>query len=127
MINKDKEVGGTHYADMKVEPIEVIEALNMNFIQGCILKYISRYRHKGGIEDLKKALHYAKIGAGKDKESILFVEIHSEKRKLIVKMFCVINGLDETDQLAIEYASCEKYDRCAETIERIISNMEDEE
>ena len=34
MINKDKEIGGNHYSSMKIEPIELIEALDMDFVKG---------------------------------------------------------------------------------------------
>lgn len=41
-----------------VEPLDIIEELNMPHHLACVLKYIWRYPMKGGIEDLKKAEHY---------------------------------------------------------------------
>ena len=49
-----------HY-NMPIEPITYIQANNLNFIQGCVVKYISRYMNKGGIDDLKKIIHYCEI------------------------------------------------------------------
>jgi hypothetical protein len=49
-----------HY-DLKIQPITYIQENNLNFIQGCVVKYISRYEKKGGIDDLKKIIHYCEI------------------------------------------------------------------
>ena len=53
-----EQVGGTHYSIMKIQPIEFIMANKLSFIQGNIIKYVCRYKSKGGIEDLNKAKHY---------------------------------------------------------------------
>lgn len=57
----DIQVGGDHYKRMKIQPTEYILANNMEFCEGNIIKYISRWRFKNGIEDLKKVIHYAEI------------------------------------------------------------------
>ena len=55
------QVGGTHYNVLVQQPIELIIMLNMDFIQGNIVKYISR--SKGNkLQDLEKALHYCQLG-----------------------------------------------------------------
>ena len=51
------QVGGDHYAKMKVQPIEYILANNVPFVEANVIKYVSRWRAKGGVEDLKKARH----------------------------------------------------------------------
>lgn len=61
MSELDKQEGGDHYVKLKIQPIEYITANNLGYCEGNILKYITRYKTKGGIEDLKKALHYLKI------------------------------------------------------------------
>jgi len=50
-----------HYCNLPIEPITYIQENNLNFIQGNVVKYISRYMSKGGIEDLKKIIHYCEI------------------------------------------------------------------
>ena len=55
------QVGGTHYSKYEIQPVELIEKLNLDFICGNILKYVVRYKDKNGIEDLKKAEHYAEM------------------------------------------------------------------
>ena len=58
MSSLDIQVGGNHYKEMAIQPIEFIMKNNIGFMEGNAIKYISRWRSKGGIEDLKKARHY---------------------------------------------------------------------
>ena len=52
------QVGGSHYKDLVIQPVEYIHANNLPFIEGCVVKYITRWRSKGGIADLEKARHF---------------------------------------------------------------------
>lgn len=56
-----EQVGGSHYKTMKIQPVEFILANNLDFCQGNIIKYTCRYKQKGGIEDLHKVIHYARL------------------------------------------------------------------
>lgn len=47
-----------HYTFGTIEVIEVIDGLNLDYYQGNIVKYVARYKHKGGVDDLKKARWY---------------------------------------------------------------------
>lgn len=53
----DVQVGGNHYKKMKIQPMEYSMANNLDAMQHTIIKYVSRFRDKNGIEDLKKAKH----------------------------------------------------------------------
>ena len=53
-----EQIGGTHYSDLAIEPIDFITANNLGFCEGNVIKYISRWKAKNGIEDLKKARWY---------------------------------------------------------------------
>ena len=53
-----KQVDGGHYKDLKIQPIEFIHANNIPFAEGCAIKYLTRWRTKGGIKDLEKAKHF---------------------------------------------------------------------
>jgi len=44
-----------HYTKWGIEPIDYIVANNMNFCEWACIKYITRYKHKNGLEDLEKA------------------------------------------------------------------------
>ena len=56
-----RQVGGRHYTNFKIQPIEFIRKNNLSFIQGCIIKYICRYDKKNGKEDLDKIIHYCEL------------------------------------------------------------------
>lgn len=47
-----------HYKSMTIEPLEYIIANKLGFIEGNIIKYVSRYKQKGGVDDLRKAKVY---------------------------------------------------------------------
>ena len=50
--------GGNHYKDLVIQPIEFIHANNIPYMEGNIIKYVTRWRNKNGITDLRKARHY---------------------------------------------------------------------
>ena len=54
----DHQEGGTHYAKLKIQPIEYIHANGLGFSEGSVIKYVTRWRDKNGIADLKKARHF---------------------------------------------------------------------
>ena len=54
-VNHPDHYGG---ADNPYESIKVIEAWGLGFCDGNVIKYLSRWRHKGGIEDIRKAAWY---------------------------------------------------------------------
>jgi hypothetical protein len=56
-----EQVGGSHYKGYKIQPIEYAMANNLNYCQANAVKYITRYRDKAGIEDLRKAIHNIEI------------------------------------------------------------------
>ena len=56
-----RQTGGTHYKQYKIQPIEYITANNLGFIEGNVVKYISRHRFKNGAEDIRKAIHYCEL------------------------------------------------------------------
>lgn len=51
------QVGGSHYKHFKIQPAEYIHANDIPFLEGNAIKYISRWRFKGGMADLDKAVH----------------------------------------------------------------------
>lgn len=56
-----KQVDGGHYKDLKIQPIEYIHANNIPFAEGCAIKYLTRWRSKGGVKDLEKAKHFIEL------------------------------------------------------------------
>jgi len=54
----DNQVGGDHYKKLKIQPIEYIHANQIGYMEGNVIKYVSRWKDKNGIKDLEKAKHY---------------------------------------------------------------------
>jgi hypothetical protein len=52
------QVGGTHYSQMPIQPVEFITKNNLSFLEGNVIKYVCRWKNKNGIADLEKAKHY---------------------------------------------------------------------
>ena len=57
----NKQVAGDHYKDLPIQPIEYIHANALGYMEGNVVKYISRWRKKNGIADLEKAKHYIEL------------------------------------------------------------------
>ena len=57
----EQQVGGGHYKDFTIQPIEFIQGNQLNFCEGNAIKYVCRHRNKNGAEDIKKAIHYLQL------------------------------------------------------------------
>lgn len=55
------QVGGAHYKDTAIQPIVYIHANELGFCEGNVVKYITRWRDKGGKQDLEKVKHYVDL------------------------------------------------------------------
>ena len=66
---KDKQIGGSHYKFFPIQPYEFISKNGLTFFQGCVVKYVCRYLHKNGIEDLEKIKHYCELEIKKMKDA----------------------------------------------------------
>ena len=62
MTARDTQVGGSHYQN-KIQPFDIIDAWELDFYEGNVLKYLLRYRYKNGSQDLKKAQHLSSEGS----------------------------------------------------------------
>ena len=58
MVANDDQIGGRHYIEKAIQPWDYIVQNDLGYLEGCIVKYVSRYKEKGGVEDLIKASHY---------------------------------------------------------------------
>ena len=57
----NKQEGGDHYSKHNIQPYTFIQANDLSFFQGNVIKYVVRYKDKNGIEDLKKIIHYCEL------------------------------------------------------------------
>jgi hypothetical protein len=58
MAANEKQIGGKHYKAKGIQPWDYIISNELGYLEGNIIKYVSRYPEKGGLEDLLKAKHY---------------------------------------------------------------------
>jgi hypothetical protein len=61
MSSLDKQVDGDHYRNKGIQPIIYIHANDLGFCEGNVVKYVTRWRDKNGVADLKKAIHYLEL------------------------------------------------------------------
>ena len=66
---QERQIGGSHYKNFRIQPYEFISKNNLSFFQGCVVKYVCRYQRKGGAEDLKKIVHYCQLEMLKMKDA----------------------------------------------------------
>lgn len=57
----DTQVGGDHYVSMPIQPVEYIHKNGLGFLEGNVIKYITRHGAKGGAVDIRKAIHYCRL------------------------------------------------------------------
>jgi hypothetical protein len=58
MKANDVQVAGSHYKQNTIQPWDFVAANGLGFFEGNIVKYVTRWKEKGGIDDLRKARHY---------------------------------------------------------------------
>lgn len=70
----NRQIGGNHYQGLKIQPVEYNYVNGLPFIEGNVVKYITRHRNKNKAEDVKKAIHFCimllKLEYGYSKEEI---------------------------------------------------------
>ena len=88
-----RQEGGSHYKDLAIQPVEYIHANGLGFCEGSVVKYVTRWRSKNGIQDLKKARHF------------LDLLIELEERKEPPKAAAPLSGVVTPDAVSQLHAS----------------------
>lgn len=92
-----QQVGGNHYKTGGIQPVELGYA---NQYDACIfsaIKYVSRYRRKGGVEDLKKAMHFVDL-------RLEMMKRHGHSlatEKINISEYCQSNGIEGQDAFVV--------------------------
>lgn len=55
------QINGTHYKELAIQPVEYIHANGIGYMEGNVIKYVTRWKAKGGLADLHKAKHYIEL------------------------------------------------------------------
>jgi len=79
-----KQVGGSHYQSMVIQPSEFINKNNLPFAEGNAIKYLCRHKQKGQKQDLEKAIHYCQMAIDRDypEKKDFLEEAEKEKKEL---------------------------------------------
>jgi hypothetical protein len=59
--NLETQIGGGHYKNKGIQPVEFTHSNDLPFLEGCIVKRVARHAEKNGLEDIKKIIHEAKL------------------------------------------------------------------
>jgi hypothetical protein len=97
-----KQIGGSHYKTMAIQPIEYSHQNGLSFIAGCIVKRLSRYNHPTGkgLEDIEKALHELDILIDQHRKG--FVYDANTEQAIRASEFCAANNIDGKRRKIIE-------------------------
>ena len=57
----DHQEGGTHYKKLVIQPVEYCHKNGLGFCESSVVKYVTRWRDKNGIADLRKARHFVDL------------------------------------------------------------------
>ena len=57
----DKQVGGNHYKDLPIQPAYFCHVNKIPYLEATAIKYLCRWRKKGGKQDLDKAIHFIEL------------------------------------------------------------------
>lgn len=61
MSSLSTQVGGDHYKSLAIQPVEYITKNGLGYIEGSVIKYVTRHKSKHGAEDIKKAIHFLNL------------------------------------------------------------------
>lgn len=57
----NEQAGGNHYKDLAIQPVEYIYKNQLPYLEGNVVKYVTRHKSKNGAEDIRKAIHYCQL------------------------------------------------------------------
>lgn len=57
----DRQEGGNHYLEFAIQPAVFCQVNKIGFMESNVIKYVCRHKHKNGIKDIKKAIHYLEM------------------------------------------------------------------
>lgn len=100
------QVGGEHYKEMNVQPIELIASLDLNFFQGNIVKYLSRRKGDDDITDWQKALHYCELAIKLDRKRNQLIETAIKDE---IRAYAKSNDLGFTKEFIIKSICLKRY------------------
>lgn len=93
----ETQVAGGHYKDLAIQPVEYIHKNGLGFCEGSVVKYITRWRSKGGLDDLRKAKHFIEL--------LIELEATCKPADATIETYDVVQGYSSNQS---EYAKRER-------------------
>jgi len=112
----DIQVGGGHYKSRAMQPIEYCQKNQLNACETSIIKYATRWRDKGGVEDLRKSRHYVQLLRELSSSNIPFISIPP-------KHYCSLNNIVGLEALIIEGVSLWEVLKDLDVVEEHINRL----
>ena len=94
------QVGGDHYKKLKIQPVQLWLANDLGPIEAACVKYLTRWRDKGGVEDLRKVQHFIELLRDYVRTSNELIRPH--RIYITAHQYCVANGIDRAEQEIID-------------------------
>lgn len=111
-----EQIGGSHYKGLKMQPIELIAKTRCSYIQGNIVKYVTRYKEKNGKQDLEKVIHYAQLAISLGSFGNL-----GFRRISAFSTYCHVNNLSDRQTKIIQHTGCDNYSNVIEECIKLIA------
>jgi len=122
MNTLDTQIGGTHYTDLPHQPLDLIAGLDLDFFQGNVVKYLTRYKFKGApVADLKKAADYCR----KAHAYLYYRQLTDDYRARAtygVEAHCEANGLSDKVAEAMLKAILYQWREAAKLIDELVAD-----
>lgn len=112
----DTQVGGNHYKNFLYQPLQLSVDMRLNFIQGNIVKYITRYKNKNGKQDLLKVIHYAHLG--KELKPLNFAPLRNALE--VVNLYVSMNNLNVTIKNVVHHSIYQNWTEIISLVEGLI-------
>ena len=109
------QVGGSHYSKYKYQPIQFFNDMKLDFNRANAIKYLTRWKDKGGVEDLRKAVQYLRFAEQaedkRDDKIFRFLKQFEEPERRLIKNIlydCMMVAREELEEIIeIEEANIE--------------------
>lgn len=116
------QIGGTHYKELPYQHWDVCDDTFCPYLLGCATKYIARWRKKGGIQDLEKAIHFIRKADEKNKDLRYVSASVKPHYRSMWRKFC--EQLNADDSKAIWAIINDEFDYAITLISKMIEDEE---
>lgn len=119
------QIGGSHYKNMVIQPIELTARLKLDFIQGSIVKYISRDKEGKRLQDLQKAKHFCELGIiyGGFEKQVNISSIKCVSLSRHIRNYVYSNNLHANSYDIILFVAHNDYKKAAIIINNLIEEL----